>query len=75
MNTQDYFTAKKKLNEFLEANPQLKPLQAEVDLVLKKAGPNVDNRLAAFKGLIREWLIKDLEALKTHAQSLKGKDE
>ena len=75
MNTQDFFTAKKRLNEFLEEYPQLKPLQAEIDLVLKKAGPNVDNRLMAFKGLTREWLTKDLEDLKTYAQSLKGKDE
>ena len=72
VDTQDYFTAKKRLNEFLEANPHLKPLQAEIELVLKKAGPNIDNKLVAFKKLAREWLSKSANDLNQHASELRS---
>ena len=69
MDTVAFFTAKRQLNEFLEANPQLKEMQVEIDDILVKAGSNPNNRLVAFNRYMRTRLTQNQARL---AEAIKG---
>jgi methionine salvage enolase-phosphatase E1 len=63
LDTEKLFEAKKQLNDFLRDHPELVELQKTIDDTLKKAGNNVDNRLVAFRELMKEVLVPQLERL------------
>jgi len=54
MDSMAMFKAKQELNQFLQDHPELRDLQTCIDETLRKAGPDVHNRLAAFNVIVRE---------------------
>lgn len=64
INSKEYFEAKKRLSEFLEKHPEMKPAQAKLEDQLIKLGSN-HNRLVFLKMKMEEKLIQLKKALHT----------
>jgi hypothetical protein len=71
MDSEEYFKAKKRLNQFLADNPQLRPLQEEIDRHLNGAG-NAHNRLVILKKLMMDKVKELEEAMLDLAEMMKG---
>lgn len=64
MNTKDVFEAKQKLNKFLQENPELKPMQAEIDKMLSGAGTQ-HNRMVLLHHMMMDKVKELSKAIKT----------
>jgi hypothetical protein len=60
IDTVAYFTAKQNLNKYLNENPHLRPLQKQIDALMKHAGSD-HNRMALLTQLITKN-VADLQA-------------
>lgn len=64
MDTVKLFKLKQELNAFLEAHPELKPLQLEIETELDKAGCQ-ENRLKVISNLMMSKFFELNDALKS----------